>query len=148
MPFWNLWCPSWKSKFGADIPPLQIFTVHQRILVYEWLLVVFFSRKVNSFLNKMNPTEVQMAAYVDTLRDKQWPEFKPAAPPPPPRTDEEKNETRDRAHNLINARCRWRLSSLVGNAQLFCFNPSKYHFYLLCRFKLSCTEEDRHGVCF
>ncbi|XP_039976040.1 uncharacterized protein si:rp71-46j2.7 isoform X2 [Xiphias gladius] len=60
-------------------------------------------KKVNSFLNKMNPTEVQMAEYIDALRDKQWPEFQPAAPPPP-RTDEEKNETRERAHNLINAR--------------------------------------------
>ncbi|XP_070818355.1 uncharacterized protein [Chaetodon trifascialis] len=60
-------------------------------------------KKVNSFLNKMNPTEVQMASYIDTLRDKQWPDFQPTAPPPP-RTDEEKNETRERAHNLINAR--------------------------------------------
>ncbi|KAM8732301.1 uncharacterized protein AB9X84_024375 isoform 1-T2 [Acanthopagrus schlegelii] len=60
-------------------------------------------KKVNSFLNKMNPTEVQMASYIDTMRDKQWPEFQPAAPPPP-RTDEEKNETRQRAHSLINAR--------------------------------------------
>ncbi|KAM9356683.1 uncharacterized protein ABDE67_004264 [Symphorus nematophorus] len=60
-------------------------------------------KKVNSFLNKMNPTEMQMASYIDTLRDKQWPEFQPAAPPPP-RTEEEKNETRERAHNLINAR--------------------------------------------
>ncbi|KAM7389909.1 hypothetical protein PAMP_023853 [Pampus punctatissimus] len=59
-------------------------------------------KKVNSFLNKINPTEAQMAAYIDTLRDKQWPEL-PAAPRPP-RTDEEKNETRDRAHNLINAK--------------------------------------------
>ncbi|XP_074504689.1 uncharacterized protein LOC141775328 isoform X2 [Sebastes fasciatus] len=60
-------------------------------------------KKVNSFLNKMNPTEVQMAGYIDTLRDKQWPDFQPA-PPPPPRSDEEKNETRERAHSLINAR--------------------------------------------
>ncbi|XP_032383178.1 uncharacterized protein si:rp71-46j2.7 [Etheostoma spectabile] len=63
-------------------------------------------KKVNSFLNKMNPTEVQIAAYIDTLREKQWPDFQPAAPPPlpPPRTDQQKNETRDKAHNLINAR--------------------------------------------
>ncbi|XP_051276489.1 uncharacterized protein si:rp71-46j2.7 isoform X1 [Dicentrarchus labrax] len=63
-------------------------------------------KKVNSFLNKMNPTEVQMASYIDTMRDKQWPEFQPAAPlsPRPPRTSEGKNETKDRAHNLINAR--------------------------------------------
>lgn len=67
-------------------------------------------RKVNSFLNKVNPTEEQMAAYIDTLRNKLWPEFQAAAtvsppPPPPPRTNEDKNETRERAHNLINARC-------------------------------------------
>ncbi|XP_041846936.1 uncharacterized protein si:rp71-46j2.7 isoform X2 [Melanotaenia boesemani] len=67
-------------------------------------------KKVNSFLNKVNPTEEQMAAYINTLRNKLWPEFQPVAPPPPPppspppRTDEEKNETKERAHNLINAR--------------------------------------------
>ncbi|XP_034400121.1 uncharacterized protein si:rp71-46j2.7 [Cyclopterus lumpus] len=61
-------------------------------------------KKVNSFLNKMNPTEVQMAAFIDSMRDKQWPDFPPAAPPSSPRTDEQKNETRERAHNLINAR--------------------------------------------
>uniref|UniRef100_UPI0037E6FD80 sorting nexin-25 n=1 Tax=Semicossyphus pulcher TaxID=241346 RepID=UPI0037E6FD80 len=60
-------------------------------------------KKVNSFLNKMNPTEQQMAAYIDTLREKQWPDCQPAAPSPP-RTEDEKNETRDRAHSLINAR--------------------------------------------
>ncbi|XP_056294891.1 uncharacterized protein si:rp71-46j2.7 isoform X1 [Pseudoliparis swirei] len=62
-------------------------------------------KKVNSFLKKMNPTAVQMAAFIDSMRDKQWPDFPPAAlPPSPPRTDEQKNETRERAHNLINAR--------------------------------------------
>ncbi|XP_074530726.1 uncharacterized protein LOC141793766 isoform X1 [Halichoeres trimaculatus] len=60
-------------------------------------------KKVNTFLNKMNPTEQQMAVYIDTLRDKQWPDCQPAAPSPP-RTEEEKNETKDRAHNLISAR--------------------------------------------
>lgn len=91
------------------------------ILVCEWLscCVAFFSRKVNSFLNKMDPTEVQIAAYIDALRDKQWPESQPAAPPPPPRTEEEKNDTRDRAHNLINARCRWHFFALEGNACSF-----------------------------
>lgn len=77
-----------------------------------------FSRKVNAFLNKMNPTEVQMAALIDAMREKQWPDIKPAAPPAPlpPRTDEQKNETRERAHNLINAKCRelctwWEIST-------------------------------------
>ncbi|XP_041653843.1 uncharacterized protein si:rp71-46j2.7 [Cheilinus undulatus] len=60
-------------------------------------------KKVNSFLNKMNPTEQQMAAYIDRLREKQWPDSQPAAPSPP-RSDEEKSETRERAHSLINAR--------------------------------------------
>ncbi|XP_029368068.1 uncharacterized protein LOC115049731 isoform X2 [Echeneis naucrates] len=60
-------------------------------------------KKVNSFLNKMNPTELQMAAYIDTLRDKLWPEHQLSAPRSA-RTDEEKNETRERAHNLISAK--------------------------------------------
>ncbi|XP_033992526.1 uncharacterized protein si:rp71-46j2.7 isoform X2 [Trematomus bernacchii] len=60
-------------------------------------------KKVNSFLDKMNPTELQMAGYIDTLRNKQWPEIKPAAPHHA-RSEEEKSETRDRAHGLINAR--------------------------------------------
>ncbi|XP_054648424.1 uncharacterized protein si:rp71-46j2.7 isoform X2 [Dunckerocampus dactyliophorus] len=60
-------------------------------------------RKVNSFLNKMNPSEAEMAAYINTLCDKLWP-HDPAPPPPLPRTDEEKNESRERAHNLISAR--------------------------------------------
>ncbi|XP_034058780.1 uncharacterized protein si:rp71-46j2.7 [Gymnodraco acuticeps] len=60
-------------------------------------------KKVNSFLDKMNPTELQMAAYIDTLRNKQWPEIKPAAPHHA-RSEEEKSETRERAHGLINAR--------------------------------------------
>lgn len=53
----------------------------------------------------MNPTEEQMAAYIDTMREQQWPEFPPTALPPP-RTEEDKNETREKAHNLISARCR------------------------------------------
>ncbi|XP_072251620.1 uncharacterized protein [Leuresthes tenuis] len=61
-------------------------------------------KKVNSFLNKVHPTEEQMAAYIDTMRNKLWAQVQPEAPPAPPRTDEEKNETRERAHNLINAR--------------------------------------------
>ncbi len=76
--------------------------------------VIFLCRKVNSFLNRINPTEEQMASYIDTMREKQWPEFQPAAPLPP-RTDEEKNESRERAHNLINARCRPNLSTPVKN---------------------------------
>lgn len=59
-------------------------------------------KKVNSFLNKMDPTEAQMAVYIDTLRAKLWPAT-PAAPSAP-RTDEEKHETRERAHSLINAK--------------------------------------------
>lgn len=63
-------------------------------------------KKVNTFLNKMNPSESQMAAYIDTLRDKQWPKD-PAATagtPSPPRTDEEKSETREQAQTLISTR--------------------------------------------
>ncbi|KAM3613113.1 uncharacterized protein V6R79_020569 [Siganus canaliculatus] len=61
------------------------------------------NKKVNSFLSTMDPTEAQVASLIDTLRDKQWPEGQPAAASPP-RSDEEKSETRERAHSLINAR--------------------------------------------
>ncbi|KAF7228473.1 uncharacterized protein si:rp71-46j2.7 isoform X1 [Nothobranchius furzeri] len=63
-------------------------------------------KKINTFLNKLNPTEETMAAHVDTMRRKLWPEIQQAAPPPtpPPRTAEEKKETRERAHDLINTR--------------------------------------------
>ena len=75
-----------------------------------------------------------MATYIDTLRDKQWPELPPAAAPPappaPPRTDEEKNETRDRAHHLISARCRRHLPpALIGN--IIVDDASKTYLYVL-----------------
>ncbi|CAK6964629.1 uncharacterized protein si:rp71-46j2.7 [Scomber scombrus] len=77
------------------------------INIFDAILKPFMpilKKKVNTFLDKINPTEAQMAAYIDTLRDKLWPESPAAAPPRPPRTDEDKNEARDRAHHLINAK--------------------------------------------
>ncbi|XP_013126835.1 uncharacterized protein si:rp71-46j2.7 isoform X2 [Oreochromis niloticus] len=76
------------------------------INIFDTVLKPFMpilKKKVNSFLRKVNPTQVQMAAYIDNLRSKLWPESPPPTPHPP-RTDEEKDETRDRAHNLINAK--------------------------------------------
>lgn len=61
-------------------------------------------KKVSSFLDKMNPTEEQLAAYIDTLRDNLWPDSQPAVPPPLPRTEEEKTKSREQAHDLINAK--------------------------------------------
>ncbi|XP_020308474.1 uncharacterized protein LOC109864866 isoform X2 [Oncorhynchus kisutch] len=62
-------------------------------------------KKVKSFLNKMNPTDAQMASYIDNLCDKQWPEGSPEVTSPKPhRSSQEKNETKDRAQHLINAR--------------------------------------------
>lgn len=62
-------------------------------------------KKVNRFLNNMNPTEAQIASYIDNLREKQWPEGLPEMTCPiPHRSSEEKHETKDRAHHLINAR--------------------------------------------
>ncbi|XP_064810734.1 uncharacterized protein LOC135526349 isoform X2 [Oncorhynchus masou masou] len=62
-------------------------------------------KKVKSFLNKMNPTDAQIASYIDNLCDKQWPEGSPEVTSPKPhRNSQEKNETKDRAQHLINAR--------------------------------------------
>ncbi|XP_056898288.1 uncharacterized protein si:rp71-46j2.7 isoform X2 [Takifugu flavidus] len=60
-------------------------------------------KKVNSFLDKMNPTEAQMASYIDLMCGKLWPE-PPSAAAAAPRTEEEKSESRERAHGLISAR--------------------------------------------
>ncbi|XP_005723074.1 uncharacterized protein LOC102210858 [Pundamilia nyererei] len=76
------------------------------INIFDTVLKPFMpilKKKVNSFLRKVNPTQAQMASYIDNLRSKLWPESPPPTPHPP-RTDEEKDETRDRAHNLINAK--------------------------------------------
>ncbi|RVE67397.1 hypothetical protein OJAV_G00102570 [Oryzias javanicus] len=59
-------------------------------------------KKINSFLNKVIPSEENMVGYIDILKNKQWPKC-PAAVLPP-RTKEDKDETRARAHDLINAR--------------------------------------------
>lgn len=45
-----------------------------------------------------------MASYVDLMREKLWPEPPPSAAAAP-RNDEDKTETRERAHSLISARC-------------------------------------------
>lgn len=93
-------------------------------------------RKVNSFLDKMNPTEEQMASYIDTMRERQWPEFPPTAPPPP-RTEEDKNETREKAHNLISARCRThflQFKEIFGYFLAAGCITVMYFFFLPCRF--------------
>ncbi|XP_019109018.2 uncharacterized protein si:rp71-46j2.7 isoform X2 [Larimichthys crocea] len=106
-------CPKSQGKWEQMEATKAIFDLLKEISGNSILINIFdailkpvmpiLKKKVNSFLNKMNPTEVQMASYIDTMRDKQWPDSQPATPPPP-RTDEEKHETRERAHNLINAR--------------------------------------------
>ncbi|XP_055368462.1 uncharacterized protein si:rp71-46j2.7 isoform X2 [Betta splendens] len=58
--------------------------------------------KVNSFLNKLNPTEQQVAAYIDRLQGGAGPESPPA---PAPRTDGDKDETRARAQGLLGTKC-------------------------------------------
>ena len=52
----------------------------------------------------MNATEAQVASYIDTAREKQWPDGA-AGVQRPQRRPEEKTETRERAQQLINTRC-------------------------------------------
>lgn len=108
------------------------------------------SRKVNSFLDKMNPTEEQMASYINTMREKQWPEV-PHAAPSAPRTEEEKNESRERAHNLISSKCRAPICCSVGFFSflqiLSSVTTASMTFLPVCRFQLPCPKEDWYGVC-
>lgn len=101
-----------------------------------------FLRKVNSFLDKMNPTEAQMASYIDLMCEKLWPE-PPSAAAASPRSEEEKSESRERAHSLISARCE---SSQLP--QPWKYPLTTIDFYFVPRFQLHHTEEDGYGNCF
>lgn len=59
-------------------------------------------KKVNRFLNMMNPTEAQIASYIDNFRDKIWPDEN--VPVQPPRDSEEMLETKERALQLLNSK--------------------------------------------
>lgn len=119
MRFWNPSCRYWKSKnceIFSHFSTAVLVRHTDRVIgwstfvllrIPEWRSIIF-SRKVNRFLNNMNPTEAQIASYIDNLREKQWPEGLPVMTCPiPHRSSEEKHETKDRAHHLINARCTW-----------------------------------------
>lgn len=84
-----------------------------------------FLRKVNSFLDKINPTEAQMASYIDLMCEKLWPE-PPSVAAAAPRTEEEKSESRERAHSLISARCETR--ELPQQLEI----SSYYYWFLFC----------------
>lgn len=89
-----------------------------------------------------------MASYINTMREKQWPEV-PHAAPSAPRTEEEKNESRERAHNLISSKCRAPICCLVGFffLQILYSKSTVWMIFLsVCRFQLPCLEEDRYGV--
>ncbi|XP_056625892.1 uncharacterized protein si:rp71-46j2.7 isoform X2 [Triplophysa dalaica] len=58
-------------------------------------------KKVNNFLNKMNPTEAHIASYIDNFRDRIWPNGN--MPLRPPRDSEEKLETKERALQLLSS---------------------------------------------
>ncbi|XP_056328518.1 uncharacterized protein si:rp71-46j2.7 isoform X2 [Danio aesculapii] len=60
-------------------------------------------KKINSFLKRMHPTEAQIASYIDSFRETMWPEGN-LPPTQPPRESEEKNETKEKALQLINSK--------------------------------------------
>ncbi|XP_042594378.1 uncharacterized protein LOC109102682 [Cyprinus carpio] len=59
-------------------------------------------KKINNFLKKMNPTEAQIASYIDNFREKIWPEGN--APIHPPPDSEEKHKTKEKALQLISSK--------------------------------------------
>ncbi|XP_051716978.1 uncharacterized protein si:rp71-46j2.7 isoform X2 [Ctenopharyngodon idella] len=59
-------------------------------------------KKINNFLKRMHPTEDQIASYIDNFREKLWPDGN--VPYQPPRDSEEKQETREKALQLINSK--------------------------------------------
>ncbi|XP_048031685.1 uncharacterized protein si:rp71-46j2.7 isoform X1 [Megalobrama amblycephala] len=59
-------------------------------------------KKINNFLKRMHPTEDQIASYIDNFREKIWPDGN--VPCQPPRDSEEKQETKEKALQLINSK--------------------------------------------
>ncbi|KAL7885889.1 hypothetical protein AOLI_G00061840 [Acnodon oligacanthus] len=59
-------------------------------------------KKVNTFLKKLNPSEAQVANYIDQLCELIWPEMPVSQDPP--RSSEDKNETKEKAMHLISSK--------------------------------------------
>lgn len=55
----------------------------------------------------MHPTEDQIASYIDNFREKIWPDVN--VPSHPPRDSEEKQETKEKALQLINSKCMYNM---------------------------------------
>lgn len=58
----------------------------------------------------MNPTEAQIASYIDNFRDRIWPNGN--MPLRPPRDSEEKLETKERALQLLSSTCMYDIYAL------------------------------------
>ncbi|KAG7329174.1 hypothetical protein KOW79_007348 [Hemibagrus wyckioides] len=59
------------------------------------------NKKLNAFLNKMNPSEAQIASYIDSLCENIWPD--PAVPQPPPQSSD-KNEIKQKAMQIMTSK--------------------------------------------
>ncbi|KAI4885353.1 hypothetical protein NFI96_014327 [Prochilodus magdalenae] len=59
-------------------------------------------KKMNAFLKKLNPSEAQIADYVDQLRELIWPEGPVSQDPP--RSSEDKNKTMEKAMHLLSSK--------------------------------------------
>ncbi|KAG9272678.1 hypothetical protein AMEX_G13698 [Astyanax mexicanus] len=84
---------------------LKEISGNSRILKFvKTFLTPFMSlikKKLNTFLKKLNPSEVQTAEYIDKLRELIWPE---GASQELPRCAEEMNETREKAMHLLSSK--------------------------------------------
>ncbi|XP_026774291.3 uncharacterized protein si:rp71-46j2.7 isoform X1 [Pangasianodon hypophthalmus] len=60
------------------------------------------NKKVNAFLKKMNPSEAQIATYIDSLCENIWPDG--AAPQPPTQSSDNKNETKQKAMQIMTSK--------------------------------------------
>lgn len=80
-----------------------------------------------------------MASYIDLMCEKLWPE-PPSAAAAAPRTEEEKSESRERAHSLISARCE--------TSSSWKYPLTTIDFYFVPRFQLHHPEEDGYGNSF
>lgn len=87
-------------------------------------------RKVNGFLKNMNPSEAQIATYIDTFCKNIWPAS--AEPQPLPQSNDNKKETKQKAMQIMTSKCTyWHILCCI--LDIFCFKFTAMSCFNSCR---------------
>ncbi|XP_017330669.1 uncharacterized protein si:rp71-46j2.7 isoform X1 [Ictalurus punctatus] len=88
------------------------------------------NKKVNGFLKNMNPSEAQIATYIDTFCKNIWPAS--AEPQPLPQSSDNKKETKQKAMQIMTSKCTyWHILCCI--LDIFCFKFTAMSCFNSCR---------------